>query len=87
MTPAILPPQNVLTAPSMTCMGSQTSMCTGWRSQMVSLLHMAEITEEGVHFQSNTNGARMLLTPEHSIAIQNQLGPLLAAATCAPACI
>ena len=34
---------------------------------MVSLLHLADITEEGVTFQSPTDGQRMLLTPEHSI--------------------
>lgn len=42
--------------------------------QMVSLLHLADITEEGVTFQSPTDGKRMLLTPEHSIAVQNRLG-------------
>jgi queuine tRNA-ribosyltransferase len=42
--------------------------------QMVSLLHLADITEEGVAFQSPTDGSRMLLTPEHSIAVQNRLG-------------
>ena len=36
-------------------------------AQMVSLLHLADITEEGVTFQSPTDGQRMLLTPEHSI--------------------
>lgn len=41
--------------------------------QMVSLLHMAEITEEGVTFETPRDG-RMLLTPEQSIAIQNRLG-------------
>ena len=41
---------------------------------MVSLLHLAVITEEGVAFQSPHDGADMLLTPEHSIAIQNRLG-------------
>lgn len=35
--------------------------------QMVSLLHLADINEEGVTFQSPTDGRRMLLTPEHSI--------------------
>lgn len=39
-------------------------------AQMVSLLHLADITEEGVAFQSPTDGQRMLLTPEHSMAIQ-----------------
>jgi queuine tRNA-ribosyltransferase catalytic subunit len=42
--------------------------------QMVSLLKLAEITEAGVEFQSPVDGARMLLTPEHSIAVQNRLG-------------
>ena len=42
--------------------------------QMVSLLHLAEITEEGVTFQSPVNGSMMLLTPEQSIQIQNRLG-------------
>ena len=41
---------------------------------MVSLLHLAVITEEGVAFQSPHDGRDMLLTPEHSIAIQNRLG-------------
>ena len=42
--------------------------------QMVSLLHLADITEEGVTFQSPVDGRKMLLTPEHSIAVQNRLG-------------
>jgi hypothetical protein len=42
--------------------------------QMVSLLHLADITEEGVEFQSPVDGSRMLLTPEESMAIQNGLG-------------
>ena len=42
--------------------------------QMVSLLHLADITEEGVTFQSPLDGERMLLTPEESIAIQNRIG-------------
>ena len=41
---------------------------------MVSLLHLADITEEGVTFQSPVDGRTMLLTPEHSIAVQNRLG-------------
>ena len=45
-------------------------------AQMVSLLHLADITEEGVTFSSPVDGSRMLLTPEHSIRIQNQLGAL-----------
>ncbi|KAL6056297.1 Queuine tRNA-ribosyltransferase catalytic subunit 1 [Balamuthia mandrillaris] len=42
--------------------------------QMVSLLKLAEITEEGVTFQSPHDGSRMVLTPEHSMHIQNQIG-------------
>lgn len=33
-----------------------------------------DITEEGVHFKSELNGARLFLTPEKSIEIQNRLG-------------
>jgi hypothetical protein len=40
----------------------------------VSLLHLAEITEEGVRFQSPMDGSEMLLTPEMSMALQNQVG-------------
>ena len=55
----------------------------GWRRnlltdsggfQMVSLLHLADITEEGVTFQSPVDGSPMLLTPERSIQIQNAIG-------------
>lgn len=55
----------------------------GWRRgmltdsggfQMVSLLALADITEEGVTFQSPLDGERMLLTPEESIGIQNRIG-------------
>lgn len=42
--------------------------------QMVSLLKLAEITEEGVIFQSPHDGSEMMLTPEHSIHIQNKIG-------------
>ena len=42
--------------------------------QMVSLLHLAEITEAGVTFQSPVDGSEMLLTPEMSMALQNQIG-------------
>uniref|UniRef100_A0A453L146 tRNA-guanine(15) transglycosylase-like domain-containing protein n=1 Tax=Aegilops tauschii subsp. strangulata TaxID=200361 RepID=A0A453L146_AEGTS len=42
--------------------------------QMVSLLHLADITEEGVTFQSPVDGKPMLLTPEESINIQNNIG-------------
>eukprot|EP00753_Platysulcus_tardus_P001170 PLAT1112.1.p1 GENE.PLAT1112.1~~PLAT1112.1.p1 ORF type:complete len:428 (-),score=156.97 PLAT1112.1:326-1564(-) len=42
--------------------------------QMVSLLDLAEITEEGVLFTSPADGSRMLLTPEQSMELQNQIG-------------
>lgn len=42
--------------------------------QMVSLLKLAEITEQGVKFQSPHDGSEMMLTPEHSIHIQNKIG-------------
>ena len=41
---------------------------------MVSLLQLAEITEEGVQFKSPHDGSMMLLTPEHSIEIQTAIG-------------
>ncbi|RIA92226.1 queuine tRNA-ribosyltransferase [Glomus cerebriforme] len=42
--------------------------------QMVSLLKLARITEEGVEFQSPRDGSIMLLTPEHSMSLQNSIG-------------
>ncbi|KAL0273981.1 UNVERIFIED_CONTAM: hypothetical protein PYX00_006529 [Menopon gallinae] len=42
--------------------------------QMVSLLELAEITEEGVKFKSPYGDSECMLTPEHSIEIQNDLG-------------
>ena len=41
---------------------------------MVSLLKLAEITEEGVQFESPHDGSLMMLTPEHSMKIQNTIG-------------
>lgn len=41
---------------------------------MVSLLDLADITEEGVMFQSPVDGKEMLLTPEKSMQIQNAIG-------------
>lgn len=41
---------------------------------MVSLLELATITEEGVRFLSPHDGSPMLLTPEHSISLQNSIG-------------
>lgn len=42
--------------------------------QMVSLLKLAEITEQGVKFQSPVDGSEMMLTPEESIRCQNEIG-------------
>ncbi|KAL3296918.1 queuine tRNA-ribosyltransferase [Colletotrichum asianum] len=42
--------------------------------QMVSLLKLAHITEEGVRFLSPHDGSPMLLTPEHSMSLQNSIG-------------
>ncbi|ORX78979.1 Queuine tRNA-ribosyltransferase [Basidiobolus meristosporus CBS 931.73] len=42
--------------------------------QMVSLLHLAEITEEGVQFQNPYDKSLMLLTPEESMSLQNSIG-------------
>ena len=42
--------------------------------QMVSLLDLADISEEGVTFQSPVDGQQMLLTPEKSMHIQNDIG-------------
>lgn len=42
--------------------------------QMVSLLKLSEVTEEGVRFQSPRDGSMMLLTPERSIELQNAIG-------------
>jgi queuine tRNA-ribosyltransferase len=41
---------------------------------MVSLLKLANVTEEGVRFLSPHDGSPMLLTPEHSIDLQNTIG-------------
>ncbi|XP_067877459.1 queuine tRNA-ribosyltransferase catalytic subunit 1 isoform X2 [Heterodontus francisci] len=42
--------------------------------QMVSLVELAEVTEEGVRFRSPYDGKEILLSPEKSIEIQNVLG-------------
>ncbi|XP_049288465.1 queuine tRNA-ribosyltransferase catalytic subunit [Anopheles funestus] len=42
--------------------------------QMVSLLQLAEITEQGVRFQSPYDGSECMLTPERSMEIQNAIG-------------
>jgi queuine tRNA-ribosyltransferase len=42
--------------------------------QMVSLLQLAEITEQGVKFQSPYDNSEKMLTPEESIKLQNVIG-------------
>ncbi|KAI8073876.1 tRNA-guanine(15) transglycosylase-like protein [Gongronella butleri] len=42
--------------------------------QMVSLLKLAEITEQGVQFESPFDSSLMMLTPEHSMELQNSIG-------------
>jgi hypothetical protein len=42
--------------------------------QMVSLMALSKVTEEGVFFNSPFDNSRMLLTPEKSIEIQNSIG-------------
>lgn len=42
--------------------------------QMVSLLKLANITEEGVEFENPHDSQKMLLTPEMSIGLQNAIG-------------
>lgn len=42
--------------------------------QVFSLAHMRKITEEGVHFRSHLDGAKLFLTPERATEIQNDLG-------------
>lgn len=42
--------------------------------QMVSLLKLAEIDENGVNFESPYDGSKTMLTPEESIRIQNVIG-------------
>ncbi|KAF7198495.1 Queuine tRNA-ribosyltransferase catalytic subunit [Pseudocercospora fuligena] len=49
-------------------------MLTSYSFQMVSLLKLAQVTEEGVRFLSPHDGTPMLLTPEHSISLQNSIG-------------
>eukprot|EP01006_Ploeotia_vitrea_P023566 TRINITY_DN56093_c0_g1_i1.p1 TRINITY_DN56093_c0_g1~~TRINITY_DN56093_c0_g1_i1.p1 ORF type:complete len:391 (+),score=8.02 TRINITY_DN56093_c0_g1_i1:31-1203(+) len=42
--------------------------------QMVSLLKLATITEEGVEFLSSHDGSKIMMTPEESIRLQNSIG-------------
>lgn len=43
--------------------------------QVFSLAKLRDITEEGVHFRNEINGAKMFLSPEKAIQIENDLGP------------
>lgn len=42
--------------------------------QMVSLLSLSEVKEDGVHFISPVDGTRLLLTPEESVRTQQAIG-------------
>lgn len=42
--------------------------------QVFSLAENRKITEEGVHFRNHLNGAKMFLSPEKAIHVENQLG-------------
>lgn len=43
--------------------------------QVFSLAKLRDINEEGVNFRSNLNGAKLFLSPEKAIHIENNLGP------------
>ncbi|KAF8441881.1 queuine tRNA-ribosyltransferase [Terfezia claveryi] len=53
--------------------GWNWNILTG-KFQMVSLLELATVTEDGVRFLSPHDGTPMLLTPEASISLQNSIG-------------
>lgn len=54
--------------------------------QMVSLVSLSEVTEEGVRFRSPYNGDETLLSPERSVEIQNALGEQIREAAPSPTC-
>jgi tRNA-guanine family transglycosylase len=54
--------------------GDRTAADDNTSFQMVSLLKLAQVTEGGVRFLSPHDGSPMLLTPEHSISLQNSIG-------------
>ena len=58
--------------------------CGGF--QVFSLGHMRKISEEGALFSSHIDGSRHMLSPEKSIAVQNDLGAdiIMAFDECAP---
>lgn len=43
--------------------------------QVFSLANLRDISEEGVHFRNEISGAKMFLSPEKAIQIENDLGP------------
>ncbi|MDV7719248.1 tRNA guanosine(34) transglycosylase Tgt [Pediococcus ethanolidurans] len=43
--------------------------------QVFSLAKLRDISEEGVHFRNEISGAKMFLSPEKAIQIENDLGP------------
>jgi queuine tRNA-ribosyltransferase catalytic subunit len=58
-----------------TLMGWERSMLTDSGGfQMVSLVKLSQVTEQGVLFHSPVDGSPMMLTPEASIAMQNAIG-------------
>ncbi|KAH9690586.1 Queuine tRNA-ribosyltransferase catalytic subunit 1 [Citrus sinensis] len=70
-------PHFVCQTPLFMPVGTQGIFDTQWHFAyifQVSLLHLADITEKGVTFQSPVDGKPMLLTPEESIQIQNRIG-------------
>jgi len=46
--------------------------------QLFSLAPLAKVSDEGIDFQSHLDGARMILTPERAVEIQETLGPDIA---------
>lgn len=58
------------------CVESCTCLQDSGGFQMVSLVELSEVTEEGVKFKSPYDGKEILLSPEKSISIQNSLGQL-----------
>ena len=65
-------PFNLLTDSGGFQMVGRNGKCPTYRK--VSLLKLAEITEQGVKFENPHDGSSMLLTPEHSMELQNSIG-------------
>lgn len=68
----LTPSWGILTTPPSSPLTTASQDSGGF--QMVSLVELAEVTEEGVQFQSPYDGGQILLSPEKSIEIQNALG-------------